>query len=163
MFRYSRSELLELFSSKYCSCSKVSKEVAEIKLDNGTTAGTIQSGISAITPIWNAGLHGENQIIGIVDSTIDISHCFFCDDPNNTIPQDHRKIIGLRNSSGVNPESHGTFVAGIVVGDDLDGPSTHVNKGIAWAACLTFGNSSDLVVHKHVKHNLILGTYAKIL
>jgi hypothetical protein len=120
------------------------EEVGEAKLDNGTTTGTVQSGIPNVTPIWNAGLHGENQVIGIIDSVVDINHCFFEDDLNNTVGPAHRKVVGLRNSSGSGVGSHGTFVAGIAIGDDLNVPATHVNRGVAWAARLTFGNSNDI-------------------
>ena len=120
------------------------EEVGEINLDNGTTAGTIQSGTPGTTPIWNVGLHGENQIIGVLDSVVDIAHCFFRDNTNNTPRPAHRKLVGLRNTSGSGVGNHGTFVAGIAVGDDFNNPSTHANRGMAWAARITFGNTDDL-------------------
>ena len=42
-------------------------------------SGIIQSGHLKQTPIWDAGIHGENQIIGIIDTAIDLWHCFFRD------------------------------------------------------------------------------------
>jgi hypothetical protein len=120
------------------------EEVGEAKLDNGTTAGTIQSGIPGVASIWNAGLHGENQIIGAIDSVVDTNHCFFRDDLNNTVRPAHRKVVGLRNTSASGPGVHGTFVAGIAMGDDLNAPRTHNNRGVAWAARTTFGNSIDI-------------------
>lgn len=120
------------------------QEVPEPKLDNGMTAGTVQSGTPGTTPIWNAGIHGENQIIGIIDSGIDINHCFFQDNVDNNVRPSHRKVVGFR-ASGTTPDFHGTFVAGIAVGDDFNVPGAHMHRGIAWAARLTFssiGNSS---------------------
>ena len=104
------------------------EEVGEAKLDNGTTAGTIQSGIPGVASIWNAGLHGENQIIGAIDSVVDTNHCFFRDDLNNTVRPAHRKVVGLRDTSASGPGVHGTFVAGIAMGDDLNAPRTHNNR-----------------------------------
>ena len=71
-------------------------EFEDIQMDNGTTAGTIQSGTPGITPIWDAGIHGENQIIGIMDILVDINHCFFRDNIDNTVRPSHRKVVGYR-------------------------------------------------------------------
>jgi subtilase family protein len=121
------------------------EEIAEINMDNGTTAGTIQSGTTGTTPIWKAGLHGENQIIGVLDSVVDIAHCFFRDNANNTPGPAHRKVVApLRNLSAEGVGEHGTFVAGIAVGDDFNNPGTHANRGMAWAARITFGNNDDV-------------------
>lgn len=120
------------------------EEVGEAKLDNSNTAGTIQSGTPGTVPSWNQGLHGEGQIIGVIDSVVDTNHCFFRDNLNNAIRPAHRKVVGFRNVSGSAAGSHGTFVAGIAVGDDFNNPGTDVNRGMAWAARITFGNSSDL-------------------
>lgn len=123
------------------------KEVCSIcyrenmELDNGTTSGIIQSGIPGITPIWAKGIHGENQIIGIIDEEMDIMHCFFMDLPGRAPPcSSHRKVVGYR----CNPMSrlisnfHGTFVAGIAAGDDYNTLGSHPNKGIAYNAKITF-------------------------
>lgn len=120
------------------------EEVGEAKLDNGTTTGTVQSGTPGTTPIWNQGLHGENQIIGMMDGPIDIDHCFFQDNTDNTVRPAHRKIVGFRNAAGGTGGNHGTFVAGIAAGDDFNNPGTHANRGMAWAARITYGNSADI-------------------
>lgn len=120
------------------------EEVGEVKLDNGTTAGTLQSGTPGTVPVWNQNLHGENQIIGVIDSLVDINHCFFRDNVDNTVRPAHRKVVGLRNTSGSGAGDHGTFVAGIAAGDDFNTPGAHANRGNAWAARITFGNSADL-------------------
>jgi Subtilase family len=120
------------------------EEVGEIKEDNGTSAGTIQSGTPGTTPIWYSGLHGENQIIGVIDGVVDTAHCFFRDTINNTPGPTHRKVVGLRNTSGSTANFHGTFVAGIAAGDDFNNLGTNANRGMAWAARITFGNRGDL-------------------
>lgn len=120
------------------------EEVGEIVEDNGNTAGTMQSGTPGTVPIWNQGLHGEGQIIGVIDSPIDTGHCFFQDNVDNTIRPAHRKLVGFRNSAGSGVGSHGTFVAGIAAGDDVNNSGGHANRGNAWAARLTFGNNGDV-------------------
>lgn len=113
-------------------------EVEITKSDNGTTSGTLQSGHPGITPYWDAGLHGEYQVIGIMDKWMDIDHCFFRDDTDNRAGTTHRKIVGLRKHERSNPTEHGTFVAGIALGDDVSNPGGHLHRGIAWNARLSF-------------------------
>jgi M6 family metalloprotease-like protein len=121
------------------------EEVAEIIEDNGNTAGTIQSGTPGTVPIWNRGIHGENQIVGVIDTPIDTAHCMFNDPVDNTIRAAHRKVVGYRNAAGAAIGTHGTFVAGIVAGDDLNNPGTGGNRGNAWAARLTYGYNQDVI------------------
>ena len=121
------------------------EEVGEIIEDNSNTAGTMQSGTPGTVPVWNKGLHGEGQIIGIIDSKIDIDHCFFRDNIDNTIRPAHRKVVGFRNTSLPPFKEHGTFAAGIVAGDDMDQTGVRLNRGNAWAARLTFGNRDDVL------------------
>jgi hypothetical protein len=133
----SKDKLLNIAQMKEV---KSIQEVPELKLDNGLTAGTIQSGSAGITPIWNAGIHGENQIIGIIDSRIDINHCFFRDNNGNPVGPTHRKVVGFRGPAADPVAFHGTFVAGIAVGDDFNNPGTHMHRGLAWAARMTFSS-----------------------
>ncbi|HMJ51559.1 MAG TPA: S8 family serine peptidase [Polyangiaceae bacterium] len=48
---------------------------------NDKTAGTIQSGTqghaAAQTPIWEHGIRGEGQIVGVIDTGIDANSCYF--------------------------------------------------------------------------------------
>jgi hypothetical protein len=113
-------------------------------LDNGTTAGTLQSGTPGTTPVWAQGLHGEGQIIGITDSVVDIGHCWFADAAPNTPGPAHRKVVNIRNASADGSGGHGTFVAGIAIGDDMNNPGADANRGNAWAARCTFSNSADV-------------------
>lgn len=120
------------------------EEVAEMIEDNANTSGTMQSGTPGTVPVWDNGLHGEGQIIGVIDSPIDLNHCFFSDNVDNTVRPAHRKVVGFRNTSGALAGRHGTFVAGIAAGDDVNTPGANANRGNAWAARLTFGNNGDV-------------------
>jgi M6 family metalloprotease-like protein len=121
------------------------EEVAEIIEDNGNTAGTIQSGAAGTTSIWNVGLHGEGQIIGMMDGgPLDINHCFFMDQPNNTPGLAHRKVLAIRNASGSAAGGHATFTSGNAAGDDINNPGTANRRGGAWASRLVSGNTADL-------------------
>jgi len=111
----------------------------EVELDNGVTSFTIQSGTPGRTSIWDCGLHGEGQIVGIIDSIVDVNHCFFKDIVDNTIRPTHRKIVGFRSSIRT-PVRHGTFASGIAIGDDANDPGNHPNRGIAWSSRMTFAN-----------------------
>lgn len=112
-------------------------EVPEEDLDNGTTAGTMQSGTAGTTPVWNAGIRGENQIIHVKDSDLDRNHCFFIDNDDNTPGVNHRKIVNQRGPT--TGSGHGTFVAGVAAGDDVNLPNgTSVNPGMAFNARITF-------------------------
>ncbi|MCU1347520.1 MAG: peptidase and subtilisin kexin sedolisin [Acidobacteria bacterium] len=123
------------------------EEVPEVNEDNGVTAPMLQSGTSglaAATPIWNAGIHGEGQIVDVIDTVIDMNHCMFMDNSDNTVRPAHRKMVGFRNPNGDAVGYHGTFVAGIVAGDDANNPGTGVNRGNAWGARLTHTDRGEI-------------------
>ena len=120
------------------------EEVAEQDEDNGRTAGTIQSGTTGIVPIWDQGIHGERQVVGVIEgSRLDIDHCMFEDPANNTPGPGHRKVLGLGTGSA---GDHATFVAGIVAGDNFNNPGAGPNRGNAWAARLTANRASPSVI-----------------
>ncbi|MDQ3281094.1 MAG: S8 family serine peptidase [Acidobacteriota bacterium] len=115
--------------------------------DNGNTAGVIQSGTSGVTPIWDVGIHGENQIIGIMDSGgPDLNHCAFIDNADNTVRPDHRKVVGFRPADAGLGSGHGAFTAGTAAGDDVNNLGTGANRGMAWAARLSFDLFNDDVL-----------------
>ena len=121
------------------------EEVAEIVEDNVAAAGTIQSGSAVKQSIWDKGLHGEGQVIGVLDSgPLDIGHCFFEDPAGNNPGPGHRKVRALRNASGSGPDRHATFVSGCAAGDDFNNPGASVHRGGAWASRLVSGNNRDL-------------------
>lgn len=127
------------------------EEVAEQMEDNGNTAGTIQSGTPGNTPIWDRGIHGEGQIIGVIDSgAVDIGHCFFQDPTNNTPGPTHRKVLEVRPAIN---NGHSTFVAGIALGDDFNNPGAAANRGNAWAARLVSGGRAEGIFNALTSNN----------
>lgn len=119
------------------------EEVSEPDEDNGTTAGTMQSGTPGDEPVWDRGLHAEGVIIGVIDSgPVDIDHCMFEDPADNTPSPTHRKVLEVR---GAGTSGHATFVAGIALGDDFGNPGTGANRGNAWAARLVSGRNSEVM------------------
>ena len=125
------------------------EELSEVTLNNGTTSWVIQSNVNNSRPLWDQGLLGQGQIIGHIDGLLDINHCFFRDDIDNTVRPGHRKVVGLRNTSGSTAGSdHGTFSAGNAAGEDVNNDAfsatPHANNGNAPRARITHGNLNDL-------------------
>ena len=95
----------------------------ELTMRNGTTQWIAQSNQSNVTPVYNAGIHGEGQIVAVVDGRINQSHCAF---PAG-------KILFYNAPAG--SDTHGTHVACTVAGNN----TTNVNlRGIAYEANLVF-------------------------
>jgi hypothetical protein len=82
-------------------------------VNNADAAYIVQSGDAAkkSTPLWDRGLHGEGEVVGVADSGLDHQSCFFFDVDNPvTIPAargagqvaptytsaTHRKIVQVR-------------------------------------------------------------------
>ncbi len=121
------------------------EEVGEVIDDDTPASGTLQSGHNDKTPVWDVGLHGEGQIIGIIDGgKPDLNHCFFKDPSNNDPRPSHRKVVLLRNTSKSEPARHATFTAGNAAGDDFQTPGVHRHRGSAWASRLAVGNNVDI-------------------
>jgi Subtilase family len=124
-------------------------------------AQTIQSG--TVGPqagtIWDHDLHGEDQVIGIIDAgMLALDHCFFADDPPNTPGPGHRKVLAVFDESGelsnpgdpndTPPGEHFTRVAGIAAGDQLGNPGNHPHRGGAWNAKIVCRNRLDVFSKK---------------
>ncbi|MEU1390912.1 MULTISPECIES: S8 family serine peptidase [unclassified Nonomuraea] len=111
----------------------------QIVSDDVPASSVIQSGTEGGHQIWDRGLHGEGQIIGILDSSpVDINHEFFRGAAPNTPGPAHRKVVQIRQlAAGEAPARHGTVVAGCAVGDHRTQPGGHNNRGMAWAARMT--------------------------
>ena len=120
-------------------------EVPEPRLDDANAAGTLQSGTPGTPSVWNQGLHGEGQVIGVLDGgALDLAHCFF-QDPGMAAPGPaHRKVLAVRNAAGVGVGAHHTFVAGLAAGDDFNSPGTTAGRGSAYNARLVSGTTADL-------------------
>lgn len=105
-------------------------------LRNATTGPLLQSGMPPSAPIWDRGLHGEGQIVGLIDTMIDTAHCMFADDV--PIGPDHRKIVAARSPASAH--SHGTFVAGVLAADRGVEGEYDSGDGVAWAARISWTN-----------------------
>ena len=97
-----------------------------------------------IAGLWGRGLHGEGQVIGMIDQgQLDPGHCFFRDaDPNKPPGPAHRKLVAMLHASS--PGDHATFVAGCAAGDAIDQPGQHPDRGAAWAARLATATFMEL-------------------
>jgi hypothetical protein len=131
-----------------------------IQLLNDTTIFVGQSGVNGTTtPIFDHGIHGEGQIVGVLDTGIDPDMCYFRDparglpaqNPCNggtSIDAAQRKILavdflfqndcdgGVANDEW-DDHSHGTHVAGTIAGDNFANVIGHdAGDGMAPAAKL---------------------------
>ena len=109
-----------------------------VRLLNGDAAWRCQSGVEGETPLFDHGLRGEGQVVGIMDTGIDIDHCAFRDDAIElpalngsngvAVDPDHRKVLAVdfywspRDWPNPGPfdwddHGHGSHVAGSVAGD----------------------------------------------
>ncbi len=115
---------------------------APVRLLNSGSVWRCQSGVRERTPIFEHGLRGEGQVIGIMDTGLDVDDCRFNDSTaglpalNQTtgteVNPDHRKVLAVdfhwEADWPLRPDSwdghgHGTHVAGSAAGD-VDGNGT---------------------------------------
>ncbi len=91
------------------------------------------------TAVWAAGIHGEGQILTVMDSELDANSCFFSDDPNKVIAN----IVYPGAETGGPSGAHGTHVAGTALGYTTDA-TNWVYNGLAYRARLVFQDVGDL-------------------
>ncbi len=109
-----------------------------ITLRNASTQWITQSNAVNQTPLYDAGLHGEGQVIGVIDDGLDTDHCSFRDESEAVGPL-HRKVLA-NNMDKPEIGFHGTHVACTAAGDDgSSGPT----RGMAYAAKLVFESFFD--------------------
>jgi len=134
---------------KLCGIDAVQwvEEMGEATLRNNITRWVAQSNVTDVVPVWDAGIHGENQIIGHIDGGIDRNSCYFKDLVNNVPGPDHRKLVGYRGAFSA--DTHGTHTGGTAAGLNTSGDL--INAGLAYEARIS-----------HTKLNLIsnLNLYA---
>jgi hypothetical protein len=107
------------------------EEAADVTLRNDVTAWVAQTNQSGNTSIWNHGLHGENMIVGHMDSAPNLNHDMFRDPSNNTPGPNHRKVV-FASASGAS--SHGTHTAGTLCGDSEPITGSTFRNGHAYKA-----------------------------
>jgi len=113
---------------------QIIEDSPEYSLRNSTVRWIVQSNLANNTPLWNKGLHGEDQIVGHIDGGIDINHCSFKDNANTNPGPSHRKLLAWEGGTGLPPaDGHGTHTAGSLAGDVV---TTGSARGIAYAAKL---------------------------
>ncbi len=107
------------------------EEAPQFVLTNNTTRWVVQSNVSGWMPAWDHGLHGEGQIVAIMDSGLDYNSCWFRDHDLRPPGPRHRKVIDYAEVGGGNAydgceDGHGTHVAGTLCGDQ-----SYINPGIS--------------------------------
>lgn len=113
-------------------------EAPEAEPRNASSSWIIQSNMSNYRPLWEAGLLGQGQIIGIIDWDMRADHCAFEDPDGHPIGPLHRKILAYYGM-GINPGFgyHGTHVAGVVAADELANTNPEL-KGMAYKSKIVF-------------------------
>lgn len=111
---------------------------------NTITRGVVQSGTRTGVPFYDRGIHGEGQVVAVIDSGLAPQHCSFLDSTNPIGPL-HRKLLAYNTSPLYS--LHGTHVTCTAAGDaglndDL--------RGIAYAAKIVFNTHPDLTEQSHI-------------
>lgn len=117
------------------------EEEPEFRALNNATTWVVQSNVSNQTPLWDRGLHGEGELVVLMDSGLDYNSCFFRDAGNAPPSPTHRKVIAYGDYGGNSNDGcdtgHGTHVAGTIAGDQsFINPGNSNHAGMAYAAKL---------------------------
>ncbi|MGE4198737.1 MAG: S8 family serine peptidase [Phycisphaerales bacterium] len=128
------------------------EEAPDVAPRNDTDRWIVQSNIPNVTPLYAAGIHGEGQVLGLLDTKLDPNHCSFRDTANPIGPL-HRKILAYNTSPGA--QFHGTHVCGTAVGDNGDNTAT---RGIAYLGKVVYNtipsfNETSMVTACTTHHN----------
>jgi hypothetical protein len=116
---------------------------------NDLSVKTLQSGPNGLsTPLFDRGIHGEGQIIAVLDTGVDYTSCYLAEPdgsrpPIDTVDLSRRKIIAYdflyddpNSTNAYDNQGHGTHAAAAAVGDSGT-PIVHDSEdGIAPAAKL---------------------------
>ncbi|GAA5024141.1 hypothetical protein GCM10025734_82240 [Kitasatospora paranensis] len=132
--------------------------------DHPEGGAALQPGTAGmLAGIWEHGLHGEEQVIGILDNgPADLHHCYFVDGEGLPPGPGHRKIIQVRNAHKQDPGPHATFVAGCAAGDDVGAPGSSPCRGGAYGAKLVLGNRMDLTIFDEAPEPMASTLFAEL-
>ena len=142
------------------------EKYSEYRIMNDVAHAIIQGGStdSSVHPIWDHGLYGEGEIVGVSDTGIDYDHAMFrdtsppkFDDPKNydlnNLPSpdpSHRKIVHYWtyvDDHDLDSSGHGSHVCGSIAGNATPySSSASVYNGEAPSAKISFvdiGGSGD--------------------
>lgn len=111
------------------------EDAGEVTFRNTTSRWIVQTNVNNSTPLYDLGINGSGEIMGIIDGLIYTAHTSFSD--TNPVGPTHRKIV-YAGGSGVN--SHGTHVAGTAVGD---AGVFDERRGVAWGAKFAYSAIPD--------------------
>lgn len=179
------------FSAKYDALETLVKELAfltEVEwiqekpaytLCNDQTLWVVQGGLTGgATPVYDNGISGTGQIVGVMDTGCDPNMCYFFDStqglivPNAAPNYNQRKIISYTGPagyvSGFDTDGHGTHTAGTIGGDNYATPGAHDSgDGIGVGAKLViqdYGNSADVYPpsDEYAAHQEAFGVGARI-
>ncbi len=133
---------------------QVDNVYASVNLQGDAAKDELSIDREGARPFFDLGLVGQDMIVGIGDSGVDVKHCFFHDE-NVPVTFDekmetHRKILyyNSKTSTTSNKEDnngHGTHVAGSVLGCPSTTGAGYGYRGMAPKARLYFsdlGNST---------------------
>lgn len=130
-------------------------QAAEAMPRNSNNNWIAQSNTLDMTPIWDRGLHGENQLVDLIDWDMDELHCSF-DDAAPFGPT-HRKIaayFGFDQSTLFG--YHGTHTASVLAGDPLDTNADDDLVGIAYASRLVFQDQAAIITPTNLGERLLI-------
>ncbi len=117
------------------------EEEPEFRALNNATKWVVQSNVADQTPLWDRGLHGEGELVVLMDSGLDYNSCFFRDTGNAPPSPTHRKVTAYGDYGGNTSDGcdtgHGTHVAGTIAGDQsFINPGNTNHAGMAYGAKL---------------------------
>jgi hypothetical protein len=112
------------------------EDAAEITYRNNTNRWIVQSNVLDFTPLYNNGITGVGQVLGLLDGQVNKDHCAFRDTVNPIGPL-HRKILAYNTTPSY--DSHGTHTAGTGIGDAGNFDN---NRGVAYGAKLVYNLES---------------------
>jgi hypothetical protein len=117
------------------------EEKPECYLMNDTTCWVVQSNVTGSEPVWDHGIHGEGQLVAVMDSGLDYNSCWFRETGGAPPGPSHRKVVNYTTYGGEPYDGcdigHGTHVCGTLAGDQsYVNPGNLSYNGIAYKAKL---------------------------